>query len=134
MIRCASSPWRRAPWACAGLLAASVFLAGCGGCGSSLRTEPGPLKDRDAIVAALPRGVALDSPIVPSPMLGPNSKTVEEALTSLQAYVRDGKILDGGLGHEIRFETGSGGSKPATEATKPGKTKGAPTTVIKLKT
>jgi hypothetical protein len=66
-------------------------------------------------------------------MLGPNSKTVEEALTSLQAYVRDGKILDGGLGHEIRFEAGSGGAKSGTGAPKPGKTKGTPTTVIKVK-
>jgi hypothetical protein len=116
-----------------GLLVASLSPPGCGAGGSSSSTTPGPLKDRDVIVAALPKGVTLDSPIVANPMLGPNSKTVEEALSSLQAYVRDGKILDGGLGHEIRFETGSGGAKSGAGASKPGKAKGAPTTVIRLK-
>jgi hypothetical protein len=124
-------------WRClfvsAGLIVTTLAQPGCGAGGMSSSTDPGPLKDREAIVAALPSGVTLESPITPSPMLGPNSKNVEEALTSLQAYVRDGKILDGGLGHEIRFETGAGASKSATGATKPGKTKGAPTTVIRLK-
>src|SRR5208337_1637895 len=85
-----------------------VLEPGCGG-GSSGKVSPGPLKDRDAVAAALPPGVSLDSPVVPD-VLYKEAKTVEDALASLQAYVRGRTILDGGMGHEIRFERGGKGS------------------------
>jgi len=85
-----------------------VLQPGCGG-GSSGKASPGALKDRDAVAAALPQGVSLDSPVVPD-VLYREAKTVEDTLASLQAYVRGQTILDGGFGHEIRFERGGKGS------------------------
>ncbi len=93
-----------------------VLEPGCGG-GSSGTVSPGPLKDRDAIAAALPQGVSLDSTVVPDVMYK-EAKTVEDALASLQAYVRGQTIVDGGLGHEIRFEHSGKGS---TESKSPKK-------------
>jgi hypothetical protein len=77
-------------------------LGGCGGGGPV--TDPGPLKDRDAIAKLLPTGVTLESPVVPNVMYGKSAKTIEDALAGLQAYVRDGAIHDGGLGSEIQFK------------------------------
>jgi hypothetical protein len=105
---------------------------GCGGGGPT--TEPGPLKDRDAIVKALPGGVTLESPVVPNPMYGKSSKTVEDALASLQAYVRDNVIYDGGLGSEIHFKQDGKITKDAKgtdKARKKGKLQ-ASQTVIEL--
>ncbi len=95
-----------------------VLEPGCGG--SSGNLTPGPLKDRDAIAAALPKGVSLDSPVVPD-VFFKEAKTVEDALASLQAYVRGQTIVDGGLGHEIRFEHGKG----STESKSPKKKQNA---------
>ncbi len=81
---------------------------GCGGW--SGKVTAGPLKEREAIAAALPQGVSLDSPVVPE-VLYKEAKTVEDALASLQVYVRGQTILDGGMGHEIRFEHSGKGSK-----------------------
>ena len=89
-----------------------MMTLGCGS-GSSRTAAPAPLKDRDAIAAALPKGVTLESSIVADPIFGASSKTVEEALANLMAYVRDGKIYDGGLGREIRFDSAAGVEKRA---------------------
>ncbi len=108
-----------------------LAIAGCGG--GTPGTDPGPLKDKEAIAPLLPPGVTLESPIVPNPMFGASSITVADALASLQAYARDGAIHDGGLGSEVQFKRdgkvlGSG----SAEKTKK-KAKGAPTlTVIEL--
>jgi hypothetical protein len=75
---------------------------GCGG--GPATTQAGPLKDREAIASALPPGVTLASPVVPDPLYGSTSKNVEDALASLQAYVRNNVIYDGGIGREIRFQ------------------------------
>jgi hypothetical protein len=105
-----------------------VLEPGCGG--SSAKVSPVPLKDRDAVAAALPQGVSLDSPVVPD-LLYKEAKTVEDALASLQAYVRGQTILDGGMGHEIRFEHGGKGSIEDKSSKKKQKAK-VPYTVIKL--
>jgi hypothetical protein len=102
---------------------------GCGS-GSTGGITAGPLKDRDAVIAALPKGVTLESAILPDPMYGATSKTVEDALTSLLAYTKDGKIYDGGLGREIRFESPGKGSQKSTD--KKSKKGAAPFTIIKL--
>ncbi len=82
-----------------------VLQTGCGG-GSSGSMAPAPLKDREAIIAALPTGVTLESAVIPDVLYGQSAKTVEDALAGLQAYVRGKSIYDGGLGREIRFERG----------------------------
>jgi hypothetical protein len=105
----------------------SIIPVGCGS-GSKDGTSAGPLKDRDKLAAALPKGVTLESAIVADPLLGASSKTVEEALASLQAYVRDGKIHDGGLGREVRFELPGAPSKSTDKKSK----KGVSYTTIKL--
>jgi len=58
------------------------------------------------------------------------AKTVEDALTSLQAYVRGQTLVDGGMGHEIRFEHAGKGSTESKSPKK--KQKAAPYTVITL--
>ena len=64
------------------------------------------------------------------PLYGSSSKNVEEALASLQAYVRDKVIYDGGIGREIRFQPeGAKESKSAGKSTKKSK---ARATVIVL--
>jgi hypothetical protein len=120
--RLTSTPHRLA------LLAAVVL--GAAGCSSSrTATEAPPLEKRDEIAAALPKGVTLESPVVPDQMYGESSKTVEDALRNLHAYVKNNKLLEGGMGHEIRFESGGAGSPKKA----PKKVKGqAPTTVITL--
>jgi hypothetical protein len=95
------------------LLALLAFCAG--GCGrSSTTTDPGPLKQRDDVAAALPSGITLDSPVVPDKLYGESSKTVEDALRYLQAYARDRVLYDGGMGHEIRFDPDPGGAPKKT--------------------
>jgi hypothetical protein len=82
-----------------------LIVSPIGGCGGGAPvTDPGPLKDRDAIAKLLPAGVTLESPVVPNVMYGNSAKTVEDALAGLQAYVRDGAIHDGGLGSGIQFK------------------------------
>jgi hypothetical protein len=107
-----------------------VLQPGCGG-GSSGNVSPGPLKDRDAIASALPQGVTLESPVVPDVFYGQSAKTVEDALASLQAYVRDQTIYDGGLGREIRFEHGGKKSTDGKSQKKQPKSN-VPYTVIML--
>ena len=75
------------------------------------QVRPGPLKEREVIAAVLPQGVSFDSPVIPDVLYGESSKTVEDALANLQAYVRGQSIHDGGLGREIRFERSGKGSK-----------------------
>jgi hypothetical protein len=101
------------------------------GCGPSTDpTVPPPIKEEDKskIIALLPPGVTLESPIEPNPMLGPNSKTVGEALTALHAYVKDDKIYNGGMSGVIQFRT----SKEAGKTPKPakGKAKEEVTTIV----
>jgi hypothetical protein len=116
-----------------------VFLAllcivdsGCGS-GSTGSTALAPLKDKDAITAALPKGVTLESAIVADPVYGASAKTVEEALANLMAYARDGKLYDGGLGREIRFEPPGGAAKGSQKSTDKKGKKGAKSfTTIKL--
>jgi hypothetical protein len=101
---------------------------GCGG--GPATTQAGPLKDREAIAQALPQGVTLESPVVPDPLYGSTSKNVEDALASLQAYVRNKVIYDGGFGREIHFQPeGTNDSKSGAKSTKKGKTR---TTIIVL--
>jgi hypothetical protein len=107
--------------------ALAVGAIGCGGSGSS-STQAAPLKDRDRIAAVLPNGVTLESPVVPDKLYGESSKTAEDALASIQAYVRGGVIRDGGMGHEIQFNTGSKSTKKTTKTKK----QAEPVKVIKL--
>src|SRR4051794_16852793 len=95
---CSCRPWCRI-FAC---FLISTALSGCGGGSPTVAT--GPSQVRDEIARSLPPGVTLESPVVPNPMYGPGAKTVGDALASLQAYVRDGAIYDGGLGSEIHFK------------------------------
>ena len=109
-----------------------VVGPGCGS-GSTGGTAPAPLKDKDAITAVLPTGVTLESAVVADPVYGASAKTVEEALASRMAYVRDGKLYDGGLGREIRFESPGGAAKGNSKSTSNKGKKGAkPFTTIKL--
>ena len=102
---------------------------GCVG-GSPGNLGSGPLKDREAIAAALPQGVNLESAVIPDVLYGQSSKTVEDALASLQAYVRGQTIHDGGLGREIRFEhSGKGPSDGKSQKKQKSK---VPYTVIML--
>jgi hypothetical protein len=104
--------------------------SGCGG--NSSPTQPGPLRDRDAIIKALPQGVTLETPVVPDLTYGQSSKTVEEALASLQAYVRNNVIYDGGMGREIQFRAeGAKDAKAAEKSRK--KIKSAPMVIILAK-
>lgn len=101
------------------------------GCGSSPDPAAPPeikQEDKAQIASTLPSGVTLDSPIEANPMLGPNSKTVGEALTALHAHVKDGKIYDGGLGRLIQFQTG--GKKPPKPKAVRGKGAEETTTIV----
>ncbi len=111
----------------AGLLS-PLLVALALGCGSSSPTDPGPLKEPDKISPLLPSGITLETPVIPDKLYGESSKTVGEALASLQAYVRDGVIYDG-IGHEIHFDNEV---QPKAKA-KRGKTQKAPRTLIMLK-
>ncbi len=108
-----------------------VFQLGCGGGSVAGKVSPGPLKEREAIAAVLPQGVSFDSPVIPDVLYGKSSKTVEDALANLQAYVRGQTIHDGGLGREIRFEHSGKGSKEGKSQKKQQKSK-VPYTVIML--
>ena len=102
-----------------------VTLAlGCGGSGPP--TDPGPLKDPDKIVGVLPKGVTLETPVNPDKFYGESSKTVAEALASLQAYVQDGVLYDG-IGHEVHFDN----EPPAKSKKRKGPK--VPRTVISIK-
>jgi hypothetical protein len=92
--------------------ALALVAAGCGK--TSPTTEPGILKEREDVIKALPKGVTLDSAVVPDKMYGESSKTVEDALRHLQAYVRERVLYDGGMGHEIRFDPAPPGSQKKT--------------------
>jgi hypothetical protein len=109
-------------------LLASLSGAGCGPAPDP--TVPPPIKDEDKskIAALLPPGVTLESPIEADPMLGPNSKTVGEALTALHAYVKDGKIYNGGMSSVIQFKTSKDSGKGPKAAR--GKAKEDVTTIV----
>lgn len=111
------------------LLVSFPWLGGCGG--SADPTAPPSIKDeeKDKLVAALPSGVTLDSPIEPDVMLGPKSKTVGEALAALHAYVKDSKIYDGGMGAVIQFKTGKADSKSKSKPAR-GKSQDRITTIV----
>ena len=114
---------------CRGLV--SVLSAWVRG-GSSTRRTPGPLKDREAIAKLrFPPGVRSRARSSWDPISGSSSKTVEEALASLQAYVRDNVIFDGGLGQEIRIRS-EGDKERQDVSDKSGKKAKTPTTVIVL--
>jgi hypothetical protein len=110
----------------------SVLQTGCGGGSGAGKASAGPLKDRETIAAALPKGVSLDSAVIPNAMYGTSSKTVEDALANLQAYVRGQAIHDGGLGREIHFERGGKSLADARSAEKSLKKPRGPFTVIML--
>jgi hypothetical protein len=110
------------------LLAAVGFSSGgCGG--STTSTEPPILRDRQEVVSALPAGITLETPVVPDKLYGESAKTVEDALRSLNAYVRNGVLYDGGMGHQIQFDPAPPGA--AKKTTKKLKGEGPPM-VIKL--
>jgi hypothetical protein len=108
-----------------GLLAAlAVSAVGCSG-GPKGPPPPLPLEDRDGVVAALPKGVTLESAVVANPLYA-SAKTVEDALKHLRARVKD-KVLVDALGHEIHFDTRTG-TKAGQKATK--KLKGGSTVIV----
>jgi len=84
-----------------------------------------------ALATALPQGVTLEAPVVADTQYGESSKTVEDALASLQAYVRDNQIVDGGLGREVWFQSSS--SKPAKDQERSTKKVKMPYLVVILK-
>jgi len=86
--------------------ALALWAGGCSGSRSN-STGPGPLENRDSIATVLPKGVTLETPVVPNAFYGESSKTVEDALRHLRAYVRENVLYDGGMGHDIRFESGT---------------------------
>ena len=88
---------------------------------TSTPTGPGILREREDVIKTLPKGVTLETPIVPDKMYG-DGKTVEDALRHLQASVRDGVLYDGGLGGEIRFDPEPPGT-PKKTTKKAGKAK-----------
>jgi hypothetical protein len=111
------------------LLLASLFSwSGCGSSPDPTAAPPIKEEDKGKIVALLPPGVTLDSPIESNAMLGPNSKTVGEALTAIHAYVKEDKIYDGGMGRLIQFKTGKADSK--AKPAKSAKTKESTTTIV----
>ncbi len=99
------------------------------GCGSTAGKVPGPVKNIDEIAAHLPQGINLDTPVIPDARYG-FSKTVGEALHSLQATLDGQTIRDGQASQEIRFEHG----KPASSGKSPKKKPAvkSPYTVIML--
>lgn len=114
----------------AGLLSCALvtFALGCGR--SASPTDPGPLKEPDKISPLLPKGVTLETPVNPDKLYGESSKTVQEALASLQVYVKDGVIYDG-IGHEVHFDTETPAKAKSRSAR--GKSQKAPRTVISIK-
>jgi hypothetical protein len=82
--------------------ALTVGLQGCGGSGSSTRTDT--TKEREGLAKGLPVGVILATPVVPDKLYGESSKTVADALAALNATEKNGKLYDG-KGHEIVFES-----------------------------
>ncbi len=112
---------------CALIVLAGLLFLGPPGCGKGTSGPlPGPLKDREALAAALPPGVTFETAVIPDARYG-FARTVEDALTSLQANVEGGAIHDGIAGQEIRFERG----QPASKSSRKPATK-SPYTVIKL--
>jgi hypothetical protein len=109
------------------LLAALVATAG--GCGGSKPSSslPKPLQNREEIAALLPKGVTLESPVVPNKLYGESSKTVEDALAAVSAQVKDGVLHAGFIGPEIQFDNETA-KKPAKKFKKAEK----PPTVIRL--
>lgn len=103
--------------------ALSALLAGCGG-SAEAPTKPPPLENEAEIVALLPSGVTLDTPIVPNELFGENAKTVGDALAALHAQVRDKKLIDGGMGQPIHIR------KPGEKSSKKSKLGGPMTITI----
>jgi len=102
----------------ASLLLSALFALPIGGCGDGANAPPAaaPL-DREKLAAALPKGVTLETSVRPDKRYGESAKTVEDALKTLVATVKDGTIYDL-LGHEIRFESGAkGATKSPTKST-----------------
>jgi hypothetical protein len=96
--------WRRVPWQWAVL---ATLCVGTFGCGPSTPTfEPALLADREKVVSALPAGITMETAVLPSPLYGQSSKTVEDALKYLAANVRENLLYDG-IGHRIEFDTGA---------------------------
>jgi len=108
----------RTPFSVAFFALMAACAPGCGG-GARVSSEPLPLQDRENVAAALPKGVTFETPVIPDKMYGESSKTVEQALASLQAHVKGGVLLDGGLGQEIRFESPKSKEKTSKRAGKP---------------
>jgi hypothetical protein len=99
-------------------LLVSLLACSLGGCGDGAVTTPPAVAPTDTtkLAAALPEGVTLQTPVRPDKAYGESVKTVEDALKSLIATVKDGTIYDA-LGHEIRFESeGAPAIKPAAKA------------------
>jgi len=81
----------------------TLAIAGCGGGSESTPPELPPL-DTEKLAAALPSGVTLQTPVRPDKAYGESAKTVEDALKSLLATVKDKAIYDT-FGHKIRFQS-----------------------------
>jgi hypothetical protein len=99
------------------LLLSTLLALPIGGCGGgSVTTMPAAAPvDSEKLAAALPKGITLQTPVRPNKRYGESAKTVEDALKTLFATVKDNTICDG-FGREIRFE--SPGKAPAKSAAK----------------
>ncbi len=110
------------------VLAALVVAAG--GCGGEKQsTEPTAIAKPEELAAVLPKGVTLETPVVADPRYGESSKTVADALASLSAQVKEGVLVAGYVGPEIRFDSEPAAKlKPSTTSKKAKK----PPVVIRL--
>ena len=98
-------------WALRTVLA--LAASGCGGQNDS--SQPGTIDKPEEVAAVLPAGVTMETPVVADKRYGENSKTVADALASLNAKVKDGVLTAGFVGPEIHFD-----SEPVSKV-KPGK-------------
>ncbi len=108
--------------------ALSVAASGCGGATDS-SLAPTALENPEQVAAVLPKGVTMETPVVPDKRYGDTSKTVAEALMCLRAQVKNGVLFAGYAGPEIHFDNEPAAKiKPSRTAKKVQK----PPVVIKL--
>jgi hypothetical protein len=81
----------------------AALAVGVNGCRSSDQSQSDP-RSPEQLALGLPLGTSLDSAVIADSRYGESSRTVEDALTYLNASQRDGVLHDSG-GNEIHFET-----------------------------
>jgi hypothetical protein len=112
------------------LTALFVAAGGCGG--QSDAVGPAPLENPDEVAAVLPQGVTLDTPVVPDKLYGDSSKTVREALGAMRARVKDGVLVSGYVGPQIRFDSEPAAKLKPAPKSKTSKKAQKPPAVIRL--